>query len=589
MIGRITARFRSQRPIALDVPAASSKLRLSLSWIWAKIRLFLGNRYFAFLVFISAFAEALGRFSGLSGTRSHFFTEVPILLALYWALNFVLRPVKLAPFIAAFPVVTAYFGFDFFYIAWGNVFKVIDFQNLPELLQVLPWHWKAALLLALGLPVVLLFCFIDYRKYRRVLSIGALAALLVVAVEFSPNIVLPALDRAGFQVAEWSDAEFVNENGRLTTMLYFEARRRQALAQTAMYRGQSDYDTELRAAAEYIRKHGNHRNVHLIVLESFIDPTLFSAVAFSRDPHHPDYAKLVGDAQSFSISPSFGGETAQAEFEALCGVPALQRLSEIEFDDFTGEAAGCMPGILAQAGYLSVVSNSFEPNYFNSTKAYTGIGFEKIYFPVEYGRASSSYLSTHNVSPEEQYLFDGDLFDQNLAFVARTLHDNPGHSILNYVLGIYGHEPHDIDTAKRPLVLSMTPAENDEQLMRAANQHWYRTQAIAHYVRALIKLDPKSLIIVVSDHLPPLDRGVNSYKELRYLNNVDDSTHLNRILIFENGKVVRHKTIHHYEIPSVIYDYLTSKRFCAENNCIQSGKRGEERYMSLMARAVGRQ
>jgi hypothetical protein len=59
-------------------------------------------------------------------------------------------------------------------------------------------------------------------------------------------------------------------------------------------------------------------------------------------------------------------------------------------------------------------------------------------------------------------------------------------------------------------------------------------------------------------------------------------------LIVNNGKVVRHKTIHHYEIPSVIYDYLTSNSFCAENNCAPSELEREEKYMSLMARAVGR-
>jgi phosphoglycerol transferase MdoB-like AlkP superfamily enzyme len=588
LIRRIAARFFPPRLISPVVPGESSRLRVILSWTWGKTRLCLGNRYFAFLVFIVALAEVLSRLSDLSGMRSHFWIEGPILLGLYWALNFALKPGKLAPFVAAFPFVVIYTAYDLFYIAWGNVFKVIDFENLPELLQVLPLPLKAALLLALGLPVVLVLCFLDYRRYRRVLAIGALAAFSVVAVEFWPNVVLGALDRVGFRVAEWSDAELLNENGRVTTMLYFEARRRESLAETATYRNRTDYDTEVRATADYIRKHGNHRNVHLLVLESFVDPTLFRAVTFSKDPRYPDFAKLVGDRQSFSISPVFGGETAQAEFEALCGVPALQKLSEIEFDDFTGEAAGCMPGILAQAGYSSIVSNSFEPNYFNSTKAYTGIGFEQIYFPVEYGRASSSYLTTRNVSPDELYMFDGDLFDQNLAFVARTLHVNPGQPILNYVLGIYGHEPHDIDTAIRPLVVSVKSGQTDQQLLRAANQYWYRTQAIARYVRGLIKLDPKSLIIIVSDHLPPLEKGVNSYKDYRYLDNVEDSTHLNRILIVENGKVVRHKTIHHYEIPSVIYDYLTSKGFCIENDCVQPGTKREEKYMSLMSRAVGR-
>lgn len=532
-------------------------------------------------------AAQLKKMSQLSPIGDHYRTELPVLIFLYWALSFVLKKGKLSAFIAAYPFVVIYVGFDIFYAAWGNVFKVIDCRNLPELLKVLPWMGKLGVLALIFLPIVLLLCFIDYRKYWRLLGMTAFAGLLVIAVEFRPGAVLYLLDHAGLRMTEWSDAECVNENGRLTMTLYSEARRRKALSETEGYRSRGDYYTRVTAAAEYIRRHGNNRNVYVVVLESWIDPTLLKGVTFSRDPRHPDFVRLVGDKQSFSISPVFGGQTAQAEFEVLCGVPALQRLSEIEFDDFTGKPAGCTPGVLAKAGYTSVVSNGFEPNYFNSTKAYTGVGFQQIYFPKEYGSAMSSYLTLGNTSQDETYMFDGDLFDQNLKFIANTLRDHPKQPLYSYVLGIYGHAPHDIDVARRPLIVSVTSGQKDDQLVRATNQYYYRTQAIARYVNGLIKVDPKSLIIIVSDHLPVLDKGMNSYKEYRYLNNVDDAAHLNRILIVENGKVVRHKTIHHYDVSSVIYDYLTSKRYCSENDCDESDTKGERDYLSLIAHAVG--
>jgi len=295
---------------------------------------------------------------------------------------------------------------------------------------------------------------------------------------------------------------------------------------------------------------------------------------------------LVGDQQGFSISPAFGGGTAQAEFEALCGVPALEEFSEIEFDDFTGHAAGCMPGILHQAGYSTYASNVYQPDYFNSSEAYRGIGFEKTYYPREYGPDRETYLTIKNASDDETYLFDGDLFNQNLAFIARTLRENPDRPILNYVLTMYGHEPNDMDVSRRPLVLSMKAPYDDPQLLRAANQYWYRTQAIASYIRGLIKLDPKSLIILVSDHVPPLEEGIQSYKKFAYLDNAEGSTHMNRIVVVEDGKVVRHDTIHHYDIPSLIYDYLTGQRFCAQNKCDLSSAEREEKYKLLISRAV---
>lgn len=562
-----------------------SRLRRCISWSWDKIRR-IDIRYFVFLIFMEALSEILSRQSGLNPLRSHLLMEAPLLLALYWAFNFALRPGKLSAFISALPFVVAYVACDVFFVAYGDVLRIIDLKNLPELLKVLSFVKMAGLMLVLALPIALLLAFVNYRRYWRLLTVAVLALLVVVTVEFFPDAVLSGFQYTNLDLAIFSDAQSVNNNGRLTMVLYFEASRRVAIAQTDDYRKRGEYEQEVRASADFIRKNGNHHNVYMVVLESWLDPTLFRGVTFSRDPRHPDFAQLVGENQGFSISPVFGGQTAQAEFEALCGVPALNELSEIEFDVFTGHAAGCMPGILHQAGYATYVSNIFQPNYFNSTKAYTGAGFEKLYFPIEYSRDRETYLSVSNASDVETYLFDGDLFNQNLAFVARTLREHPGQPIFNYVLTMYGHEPHDIDTERRPLVLSMNAPHDDKQLLRAANQYWYRTQAIASYIRALIKLDPNSLIILVSDHVPPLDEGIQSYKDFRYLDNIDDSIHLNRILVVENGKVVRHKTIHHYNVPSLVYDYLSSKRYCAQNKCDLSSDERENQYKLLISRAV---
>jgi hypothetical protein len=535
---------------------------------------------------MEALSEILSIQSGLSPLRFHLRIEAPLLLALYWAHNFALRPGKLPAFVAALPFVLVYAACDVFFIATGDVLRIIDLQNLPELINVLHFAKKAGMMLALCLPPVLLLTLVDYRRYWRVITMAGLALLGVTVVEFIPDVVLSGLQLAQLDVAIYSDAQSVNDNGRLTMMLYFEASRRVAIKQTGIYRKRGEYDQEVRATADFIRKNGNRNNVYMVVLESWLDPTLFRGVTFSIDPRHPDFAQLVGEEQGFSISPVFGGQTAQAEFEALCGVPALNELSEIEFDVFTGHTAGCLPGILHQAGYATYVSNAYQPDYFNSTKAYTGTGFEKLYYPMEYSRDRETYLTVANASDAETYLFDGDLFNQNLAFIARTLREHPGQPIFNYVLTMYGHEPHDIDTQLRPLVLSMKAPHDDQQLLRAANQYWYRTQAIAGYIRALIKLDPNSLIILVSDHVPPLDEGMQSYKDFRYLDNIDDSIHVNRILVVENGKVVRHKTIHHYNVPSLIYDYLTSQRFCAQNNCDLSSAEREDKYRLLISRAV---
>jgi hypothetical protein len=349
-----------------------------------KIRLRLWLRYLVFLLFMEGLSVVLGRWSGLLPLHDHLRWEAPLLLALYWAFGFVLRRGKLSAIVAALPMVLAYVSCDVYFITYGDVLRVIDLRNLPELFKVLHFEGTAGLLLALALPALLLLAFVDYRRYWRALTVAGLLILGAAAVEIFPHAVVSGLVRAGVEQMDYSDAACLDGNGRITVLLYFEAARRVAVAQTIAYRRRAEDEERIPATADFIRANGNRHNVYLVVLESWLDPTLFRGVTFSKDPRHPDYAELVGDRQGFSISPVFGGDTAQAEFEALCGVPALSQISFIEFNSFTGHPAGCMPAILHQAGYTTYASNSFYPDYFNTIKAYTGIGFDKIFFNREF-------------------------------------------------------------------------------------------------------------------------------------------------------------------------------------------------------------
>jgi hypothetical protein len=108
-----------------------------------------------------------------------------------------------------------------------------------------------------------------------------------------------------------------------------------------------------------------------------------------------------------------------------------------------------------------------------------------------------------------------------------------------------------------------------------------------------MRIDPGSIIILVSDHLPSLTYGPNTYKDLHYLGNTEDSIHLNRIYIVENGRAVRYDTIHHYDVPRLILNYVTqaksSQAFTLnvdsrDKQIAMSGLR--EQYMTIMAHAM---
>ncbi len=151
-----------------------------------KIRLRLWLRYLVFLLFMEGLSVVLGRWSGRLPLHDHLRTEVPFLLALYWAFSFALRRGKPSAIVAALPMVMAYIACDIYFIAYGDVLRVIDVRNLPELLKVLHFEGTAALLLALALPAVLLLAFVDYRRYWRALTVAGLLIVGAAAVEIFP-------------------------------------------------------------------------------------------------------------------------------------------------------------------------------------------------------------------------------------------------------------------------------------------------------------------------------------------------------------------------------------------------------------------
>ncbi len=193
----------------------------------------------------------------------------------------------------------------------------------------------------------------------------------------------------------------------------------------------------------------------------------------------------------------------------------------------------------------------------------------------------------------EIYMFDSVLFSQNLKFVADHLRNNPDQPLLNYVLTMYGHSPHILNKTKRPQITKLIADLQDPQLERVANQFFYRSKAIADYLEGLLAIDRDSLIIIVSDHLPPL-QGLGTYRQLDYLDNRQNSFYLNRLIVVENGVVTALPTIHHYDIPKVIINYLSSGMYCRENSChfIKESDQQEDRhllhekYLRLMAHAI---
>ena len=559
-------------------------------------RVKLRYRYVVFILVASLYMIAIDLLGGQSVKwAGHYdgnplILEIPVLIYLYYIFNLILKDNKYTPYVAALPIVLIYVVHDIVFLMWGKVARIIDIKELPELLGVLPPSFILIGFLSVFLPVSCYIAFINIKAKCNIIifisGMGLLSALII----FFPYGVMSSIEKLG-KINYWSDESNVRDNGRIAMAIYHEARRIASADKLSDMRNRVLYEKQ---SNEYVEKLKTDikkkKNIHLIVLESFMDPMLLNA-QYSQSPVHPAFQKYALSS-SFSVSPVFGGRTAQAEFEVLCGVPAFGELTGIEFNSFTGAKVFCLPHILSMVGYRTVVSNAYKPNYFNSLAAYEGLGFEEIYFPKEYAKSRDTYLSIGDIKDEE-YMFDGDLLEQNHAFLFAKTEENSSKPLFNYVIGVYGHFPHDMDEERRPLFIEVQAEEGDHLLSKYVNQYYYRTQALGEYLDKLVESDPESIIIVVSDHLPPLMNGVKSYACLDYISNIDENTYFNRIYIINDGLILSDIFINHYDVPGIILNNLSNGKYCAEKKCgfLDANKKGDknefyEKYLNIMAHAT---
>jgi phosphoglycerol transferase MdoB-like AlkP superfamily enzyme len=307
---------------------------------------------------------------------------------------------------------------------------------------------------------------------------------------------------------------------------------------------------------------GRKRNVHIIMLESFVDPRLLSGLAFDRSPLYEGLAGYINPGARFDLieSPVYGGSSAQADFEILGGAPALSLVSSVEFNVLEGYAMDTFASALKRNGYQTIVTLGEVTGFYNSRLAFKSLGFESIHFLNENGYFHKSKL--------DQYIFDGDLLLQNLKHVFEANDDRP---MLNYIRGMYGHYPFPHNPTERPDLIPCSSKK--EHLCNITNQFYYRTKAIYEFIAQLSASDPDAIVLIASDHLPSILSGDIKYAEKETLNI--------GLLLDRFHKVdVNHRK--YYELPYIIWSLLTEEKLN-----IPRQAELEERYYLLLSQGMG--
>jgi hypothetical protein len=240
------------------------------------------------------------------------------------------------------------------------------------------------------------------------------------------------------------------------------------------------------------------RNVHIILLESFWDPTPLlpkDKPTLSGAPLlDPRFYKLWDETgRSTAMSPTFSGGTANAEFEVLCGFPVDSWAVKFEQGFNT---APCLPALLAEAGYRTFAAHPNAPGFWNRVNAYRRLGFE-------------TFWSKGDFELDEMIVWmlsDRSLYRQIATKLKAEAADRP---VLDFIVTLYGHWTYDM-VPERPAVVPIDPELTE--LGQFATAMHYKSIELMDEIERLQREDPDALIIAFGDHLPNLGYNWGEYK-----------------------------------------------------------------------------
>lgn len=436
---------------------------------------------------------------------------------------------------------------------FGGPLMPDDIFALRSLLLILNgWKFFALALPLVALGSLFLFNF-NLRRLHNYLG-GVFAGLLTITVIYQPDMIVESVDNH-IGTNPWNQrANYEWQGATLHTLV--ETARYFLLADVA-----PDENEAKQAAQQLLNQQTEAntfedfqpRNVHIVLLESFWDANNLTKIKFSKNPLSDDFRQIWKMANnSTALVPVFAGMTANSEFEVLCGFPVTK--NTVKFERQLLNEVPCLPHLLAEKGYKTVVSHPNVPVFWNRVNAYDRVGFQTYW--------SEKDFNLDDINRE--FLGDSSLYRQVLSKISDTL--NSQQPILDYIVTYFGHWDYPLNE-NRPAVI--TSNSKVEEVTAYANTTFYKSQEFADFFKNLQAKDPNGIIVAFGDHLPFLGENFAGYVESDFLTkergNFSDAmfkSYVSTPLLIIDGKkgALKVGNLPLYQVPKLILNLLHSNQ-----------------------------
>lgn len=384
--------------------------------------------------------------------------------------------------------------------ATGGPIRPLDVLAAPELFRVLDLRWAGVLAAPFLLVAALVAGNLAFRRGAAAAA-AAGAALLAGALAFRPGLAAAVAD-GGLPHVPWGPTENMLRQGPAgyllgeTARLRLERREPPTLDEVRAALASSPATREPRAEG---KPPSSRRDVVLILLESFWDPSLLRAAGLDRDPVDPRLRALWrSGGDSTALSPEFGGATANCEMEVLCGIPTRLVLPGIAFASGFSNDLPCLPRLLAREGFTPEAFHPNDADFWGRDRAYPRIGLARF----------------HSAGEFELDDLDGErLSDESLFRQVRRLARPPtrGAPRLTYVLTLTGHWPYPLGERRR--ADAVFAASAPPEVGAYATSILHTSRALASYIEQVLADSPDALVVALGDHLPVLGESLDVYRD----------------------------------------------------------------------------
>ncbi|WP_333873527.1 LTA synthase family protein [Methylobacter sp.] len=291
------------------------------------------------------------------------------------------------------------------------------------------------------------------------------------------------------------------------------------------------------------------RNIHIVLLESFWDPSVLKKAKFKPYPFSPEFRELWKSAgYSHALAPVFGGFTANSEFEVLCGFPVVR--DTVKFERQLLNDVPCLPHLLADKGYRTISSHPNVPVFWNRVNAYKRMGFQTYWSLGDFVQDDMN----------QEFMSDSTLYRQVMEKISGSL--DAKQPVLDYIVTYFGHWNYPLSESRPNKISSSSQIE---EVSAYANTVYYKSRELMAFINEMRKRDPEGIIVVFGDHLPFLGENFAGYVESEVLtaNRSDFSptmfkAYVSTPMLIIDGKrgPVKFGSLPLYQVPKLLLDLL---------------------------------